>query len=211
MSYTKKLYKKIQFQINFRLNRINICTTLGHNIPTMLLQYAVICPTMNFLVLLMIFLVSLDIKKSRVFVFNHPLNFKQSACTGQSIDETTTTVPHAGTDLITITLPQSLETTTSGFETTTGFPDDEMPTFPSLLGTNEEEDDENRMVPFGVVLDEEQVVVKKRCRCIQKKQRKVVKEIKYIPLNPSIQLAQLGRNRNFTCKCSHLRKLARKP
>lgn len=61
-------------------------------------------------------------------------------------------------------------------------------------------------VPFGILNDSQENSVKKRCRCIEKKQRKVTKVIKYIPLAPStIQLP--GEKRNFTCKCSHLRKV----
>lgn len=61
------------------------------------------------------------------------------------------------------------------------------------------------MVPYGVLQDSNGTKIKKRCRCIEKKQRKVVKEIKYIPLSPAIHFD--GEKRNFTCKCSHLRKV----
>lgn len=62
-------------------------------------------------------------------------------------------------------------------------------------------------VPHGVLQNPDGTSAKKRCRCIEKKRRKVLKEIKYIPLAPSIHLD--GVQRNFTCKCSHLRKLAK--
>lgn len=65
-----------------------------------------------------------------------------------------------------------------------------------------------RSVPFGVLHDSKGTSAKKRCRCIEKKRKKVVKVIKYIPLSPSIRLP--GNNRNFTCKCSHLRKVVKK-
>lgn len=67
---------------------------------------------------------------------------------------------------------------------------------------------ETRSIPFGVLNDSEGRSAKKRCRCIEKKRRKVVKVIKYIPLAPSIQFG--GNKGNFTCKCSHLRKVLKK-
>lgn len=60
-------------------------------------------------------------------------------------------------------------------------------------------------VPFGILRDSNGTKTKKRCRCIEKKHRNGVKEIKYIPLAPTIHLN--GETRNFTCKCSHLRKV----
>ena len=62
-------------------------------------------------------------------------------------------------------------------------------------------------VPFGVLQDADGKVMRRRCRCIEKKRRKVVKDIKYVPLVPVVNLA--GEKRNFTCKCSHLRRIAR--
>lgn len=112
-------------------------------------------------------------------------------------------------DLITTTSEPEEDGTTTTLETTTAFPEYEMPTFPSI-GEGEDDNDEGpQFVPFGVVLDEEKVSVKKRCRCIEKKRRKVLKEVKYIPLKPEVQLSVGGRKRNFTCKCSHLRKVIR--
>lgn len=64
-----------------------------------------------------------------------------------------------------------------------------------------------RSIPFGVLTNTDGSSAKKRCRCIEKKRRKVVKEIKYIPLAPVVQMG--GNPRNFTCKCSHLRKVVK--
>lgn len=63
-------------------------------------------------------------------------------------------------------------------------------------------------VPLGVLQTVDGESAKKRCRCIEKKRRKVVKVIKYIPLSPLIQFG--GNKRNFTCKCSHLRKVVKR-
>lgn len=63
-------------------------------------------------------------------------------------------------------------------------------------------------LPIGVLQNADGSSARKRCRCIEKKHRKVVKEIKYIPLMPVVHLAGNHR-KNFTCKCSHLRKIAK--
>lgn len=62
-------------------------------------------------------------------------------------------------------------------------------------------------VNLGVLQKANGKSAKKRCRCIEKKQRKVVKEIKFIPLAPAIQFP--GKRGNFTCNCSHLRKIVK--
>lgn len=59
-------------------------------------------------------------------------------------------------------------------------------------------------IPVGILRNSDGTSAKKRCRCIEKKRNKVVKEIKYIPLAPVINLN--GSPRNFTCNCSNLRK-----
>lgn len=68
-------------------------------------------------------------------------------------------------------------------------------------------EDYGNISPFGVLQAPNGKSAKKRCRCIEKKQRKVVKEIKFIPLAPAIQFP--GEKRNFTCNCSHLRRVAK--
>lgn len=59
----------------------------------------------------------------------------------------------------------------------------------------------------GVLLNSQGKKTKRRCRCIQKKQRRVLKEITYIPLQPVVQ--QQGKHKGFTCNCSHLKKVTR--
>lgn len=121
----------------------------------------------------------------------------QGALHAQLYDETTPTE----SDLTTI-LETTLETSTY---TTPLYEEMTTYTFPPL----DETDEAPSFVPFGVLLPEDGGKPKKRCRCIEKKRRKVVKEIKYIPLSPSIQLDSGGHKRNFTCKCSHLRKVVK--
>lgn len=61
-------------------------------------------------------------------------------------------------------------------------------------------------IPFGVLQNSDGSSARKRCRCIEKKRRKVLMEIRYIPLSESIRLpGQEGKK--FVCKCSHLRRL----
>lgn len=127
---------------------------------------------------------------------------------GQDVEETTTTVLPSVPE----TTPNPALTEETDTTTTTFAPEEEYTTFAPL---DNGDDDGPRIVPFGVLLEDEPVVhksaKKKRCRCIEKKRRKVVKEVKYIPLAPAIQLqGSDGHKRNFTCKCSHLRRVVKK-
>lgn len=83
--------------------------------------------------------------------------------------------------------------------------DDEEPILRSIVPHRARVD--LKPLPIGVLRNPDGTSARKRCRCIEKKQRKVLKEIRYIPLAPVIQLD--GQKRNFTCKCSHLRKIAK--
>lgn len=80
------------------------------------------------------------------------------------------------------------------------FQDHVEPTTPNVHSSHVPRNDD-----FGIIHDSEGKSTKKRCRCIEKKRGKVVLEVKYIPLSPAIQLG--GSKRNFTCKCSYLRKV----
>lgn len=48
--------------------------------------------------------------------------------------------------------------------------------------------------------------IKKRCRCIEKNRRHMIKEIKYIPLEP-IDVQKSGHLKRFSCNCAHMRKI----
>lgn len=61
-------------------------------------------------------------------------------------------------------------------------------------------------IPFGVLQNTDGSSARRRCRCVEKKRRKVLMEIRYIPLNDSILLPG-EEGKKFFCKCSHLRKL----
>lgn len=119
---------------------------------------------------------------------------------GQDIVEETTTTTDS--ELTTMTM-------TTSFDTSTGTtPLEEMFTFPPFV--DDPDGETPQMIPFGVLLPDDGAKPKKRCRCIEKKRRKVVKVVKYIPLSPGIQLETIGgHKRNFTCKCSHLRKIVK--
>lgn len=44
---------------------------------------------------------------------------------------------------------------------------------------------------------------RKPCRCIEKRRRKVLKEITYIPMNPVVK--PIGDHKAFTCNCERMR------
>lgn len=106
---------------------------------------------------------------------------------------TTSGLEAEGLTFTTLDLPESGDWRGPGFEPIGNMQPRMMPIRP-----------QSAIVGLGVLHDSQGQIVRKRCRCIEKKRNKVIKEVKYIPLAPAIQFE--GNKRNFTCKCSHLRK-----
>lgn len=114
-------------------------------------------------------------------------------------DELTTTIAQDAQDVEVVTVNNG-EVEVEGATTTTEETTD-------INSPIEPEEGEELGTPFGVSEDlKEHEKHKRRCRCIQKKHGKMLKEITYIPMEPIVQ-NDGAQKRAFACNCTHLKRV----